>query len=250
MKRLIFTIALVLFATEILSAQTVVVRKRNLESAPGAINGGQINSPSINAVRGGLYYSRYNHAIKINPTALVAGDIPLSYEHKVTDYFTLEGSLGVTTFNFTEDLIRGYSIRPDGETLNKLSYSYGINAKFFPEADAFQDGYYIAFSFNHRDYNQDFYTQSASSGVDTVVNEGFNWNDIGFTLGYQNRPSERMIFDWYIGAAIRNKTRFTSEYESVFDPVSGLFSGAYVINESKNSTPALLGGVKISVLFR
>ncbi|MEY2962967.1 MAG: hypothetical protein RL754_228 [Bacteroidota bacterium] len=250
MKRIIFTLALLLAGTAVVDAQTVIVRKRTLNSAPGAQTGTEIYTPSSGGMNSSLFYSRYNHAIKLNPTALVAGDIPLSYEHKVTDFFTLEAGLGVTTFNITEDLIRGYSIRPDGETLNKLSYSYGINAKFFPEGDAFKDGYYVSINYNHRDYAQDFYTQSLVSGLDTVVNEAFSWNDIGFTLGFQNRPSERMIFDWYIGAAIRNKTRQTSEYITTFDPISGMFIGEYVINESRNAAPALLGGVKISVLFR
>jgi hypothetical protein len=59
-----------------------------------------------------------------------------------------------------------------------------------------------------------------------------------------------MILDWFIGAGIRQKTRKINEYVNTFDPISGLFTGGYVLNESRNTTPAILGGVKISVLFR
>ena len=150
----------------------------------------------------------------------------------------------------TEELIRGYSLRQDGQTLSKLGYSATFNAKFFPEGNAFQDGYYIAFNFNHRNYAQDFYITDPFSGIDTTVNEGFSWNDFGFTMGYQSRPSERMILDWFIGAAIRNKSRSTSEYVEAFDPITGIFTGQYELIDRSNATPAILGGVRISILFR
>jgi len=249
MRRLICILVLTAFAFVEVNAQAVVVRKRDLNSSSAPISQ-SIRSSAVNGMNGGLYYSRYNHAVKLSPVALFAGDIPLSYERKVNDYFTLEAGVGITTFNLTEDLIRGYSNRGDGETVSKLSYSGLFNAKFFPEGNAFQDGYYVAFNLGQRNYAQDFNTISTSTGMDTTVNEMFRWSDIGFTVGYQSRPSERMILDWYIGAAIRQKNRKTTEYAQEFDPGSGLLVWSYVLNESTNTTPALLAGVKISVLFR
>lgn len=251
MKRIIYVLAIALGTSLFADGQTVIVRKRNLNSATGA---GQVNtmvSPSMGGnMNQGAYYSRYNHAIKLSPTSLVAGDIPISYEHKVNDYMSLEAGLGVTTFNMTENLIRGYSLRNNGQTLSRLGYSATFNAKFFPEGNAFQDGYYIGFNVNHRNYAQDFYISDPWSGLDTTVNESFGWNDFGFTMGYQSRPSERMILDWFIGAAIRTKTRSTSEYVESFDPITGIFTGQYELVDRRNATPALLGGVRISVLFR
>jgi hypothetical protein len=249
MRRIIYTLILTAFTFAEANAQAVVVRKRDLNSSSAPISP-SIRSSAVNGMNGGLYYSRYNHAVKLSPVALFAGDIPLSYERKMNDYFTLEAGLGLTTFNLTEDLIRGYSNRGDGETVSKLSYSGLFNAKFFPEGNAFQDGYYIAFNLNQRNYAQDFNTTSNNTGMDTTVNEMFRWSDIGFTLGYQSRPSERMILDWFIGAAIRQKSRKTTDYVQEFDPASGVFISSYVLNESRNTTPALLAGVKISVLFR
>jgi len=92
---------------------------------------------------------------------------------------------------------------------------------------------------------QDFYT-TTPAGIDTTVSEGFNWTDFGFTIGYQSRSSERMIVDWFIGGAIRQKQRRTSEEE--FDPISGMYE--YRLIDSKNAAPAILGGMKISILFR
>lgn len=251
MKRIIYALAVVLGTTAFVDAQTVIVRKRNLDNASGAGQVSTMTSPSMSGTMNqGAYYSRYNHAIKLSPTALVAGDIPISYEHKLTDYMSLEGGLGITTFNMTENLIRGYSMRSYGQTLSKLGYSATFNAKFFPEGNAFQDGYYIGFNVNHRNYAQDFYISDPFTALDTTVNESFGWNDFGFTMGYQSRPSERMILDWFIGAAIRTKTRSTSEYVESFDPITGIFTGQYELVDRRNATPALLGGVRISVLFR
>ena len=227
-----------------------MVRKRELNTSSSSGNLSTQVSPSMtNSSMSGIYYSRYNHSIKLNPTALIAGDVPISYERKVSDYFTVEGGVGLTTFNLTEDLIRGYSARPDGETVSKVSYSALLNAKIFPEGNAFQDGYYIAFNLNHRNYAQNF-ELAMPGAIDSTFNETFQWSDLGFTLGYQSRPSERMILDWFIGAGIRQKTRKINEYVDTFDPISGYYIGQYVLNESRNTTPAILGGVKISILFR
>ena len=249
MKRFIYSLIAVLAWSLSIDAQTVIVRKRNLNTAQGA---GTISSQSPSTslpLSGSLYYSRYNHAIKLSPTAMLAGDVPIAYEYKISDYMSAEAGIGVTTFNITEEAIRGYSLRQDGQTQSKLGYSGNVNVKFFPEGNAFEDGYYISYTMGHRNYVQDFYT-TTPAGIDTTVSEGFNWTDFGFTIGYQSRPSERMIVDWYIGGAIRQKQRRTSDYVEEFDPVSGIFTGEYRLIDSKNAAPAILGGMKISILFR
>ena len=129
-----------------------------------------------------------------------------------------------------------------GHTISHFSYE-------FLEGNSFQDGYYIAFNLNLRNYAQDFTTLD-NFGTDTTVNEFFRWADIGFTTGLQSRPSEKMIIDWYIGAGIRQKNRSTTDYEQVFDPISGIYEGVYILQEKTSVAPALLGGVKISLLFR
>jgi hypothetical protein len=121
--------------------------------------------------------------------------------------------------------------------------------KFFPEGNAFQDGYYVSMNLGFRNYAQDFYLSDPFTG-DTTVAESFSWKDFGFTMGYQSRPSERMILDWFMGAAIRTKSRATSEYVQAFDPNTGIWTGAYQLVSSKNAAPALIGGVRISILFR
>ncbi|MDA7722174.1 hypothetical protein N8851_03710 [Schleiferiaceae bacterium] len=245
MKRFIYSLIAVLAWSLSTDAQTVIVRKRNLNTAQGA---GTISSQSPSTslpLSGSLYYSRYNHAIKLSPTAMLAGDVPIAYEYKISDYMSAEAGIGVTTFNITEEAIRGYSLRQYGQTQSKLGYSGNVNVKFFPEGNAFEDGYYISYTMGHRNYAQDFYT-TTPAGIDTAVSEGFNWTDFGFTIGYQSRPSERMIVDWFIGGAIRQKQRRTSEEE--FDPISGMYE--YRLVDSKNAAPAILGGMKISILFR
>jgi len=249
MKRFIYSLIAVLAWSLSTDAQTVIVRKRNLNTAQGA---GTISSQSPSTslpLSGSLYYSRYSHAIKLSPTAMLAGDVPMAYEYKISDYMSAEAGIGVTTFNITEEAIRGYSLRQDGQTQSKLGYSGNVNVKFFPEGNAFEDGYYISYTMGHRNYAQDFYT-TTPAGIDTTVSEGFNWTDFGFTIGYQSRPSERMIVDWFIGGAIRQKQRRTSDYVEEFDPVSGIFTGEYRLIDSKNAAPAILGGMKISILFR
>ena len=94
MKRIFLAALLLAGLGSTLDAQTVIVRKRDLNS--GQLQTTTPRMPTLPSQQGGLYYSRYNHAVKVSPTALVAGDIPFSYEHKMNDYFTLEGGMGIT----------------------------------------------------------------------------------------------------------------------------------------------------------
>lgn len=245
MKGILFVLTFIGLLSIETNAQAVIVRKRELNAGSGTNPsvGYSISTPTSNM--GTMFYSRYHHAIKISPAALIAGDIPISYEHKISDYLTIEAGLGITTYNLTEDLIHGYSTRSNGETVSKVSYSSLFNTKFFPEGNSFQDGYYIAFNLNLRNFTQNFVTQN-SFGIDTTIKESFRWADVGFTTGLHSRPSEKMILDWYIGAGIRQKNRLTSDL--FFDPNSGIHQ--YIRDEKISVVPALLGGVKISLLFR
>ena len=130
MNRFLFALTFLGLISIEANAQAVIVRKRQFNEG-SSTNPSVRYSPSSSSYMGNMYYSRYHHAIKISPAALVAGDIPISYEHKVSDYITVEAGLGITTYNVTEDLIRGYSIRGDGETVSKVGYSALFNSKFF-----------------------------------------------------------------------------------------------------------------------
>ena len=245
MKGILFALTFLGLLSIETNAQAVIVRKRELNTGSGT-------NPSIGystsaplqiwepcSTADTIMQSR------LAPAALVAGDIPISYEHKISDYLTIEAGLGITTYNVTEDLIHGYSTRVNSETVSKVNYSSLFNTKFFPEGNSFQDGYYIAFNLNLRNYKQDFATVN-SCGTDTTIKESFRWADVGFTAGLHSRPSEKMILDWYIGAGIRQKNRLTSDH--FFNPISGTYQ--YIRDEKISIVPALLGGVKISLLFR
>ena len=131
MNRFLFALTFLGLLSIETNAQAVIVRKRKLNANSGTNPSIRYSPSASSSNMGTLYYSRYHHAIKISPAALVAGDIPISYEHKVSDYITVEAGLGITTYNVTEDLIRGYSIRGDGETVSKVGYSALFNSKFF-----------------------------------------------------------------------------------------------------------------------
>ena len=250
MRRFIFLLTIATIVSVEVSAQAVIVRKRDLNSTGSSMTNSsvRISPSSANASMNGLFYSRYSHAFKFNAASLITGELPVAYEHKTSDYLTVEGGVGVTTYNLIEDLIRGYSLRTDGETVSGLSYSALFNMKFFPEGNAFKDGYYMALNFNFRNYAQNF-SPSSNLAADTTMNESFSWSDLGLTMGYHSRPSEKIMFDWYIGAGLRQKNRAISTSTSGVDS-NGLLIWTYALEESSNISPAILGGLKIGLLFR
>ena len=106
----------------------------------------------------------------------------------------------------------------------------------------------MALNFNFRNYAQNF-SPSSNLAADTTMNERFSWSDLGLTMRYHSRPSEKIMLDWYIGAGLRQKNRTISTSTSGVDS-NGLLIWTYALEESSNISPAILGGLKIGLLFR
>lgn len=229
-----------------LQAQTVVVTKRH------------INDQSLTTQQPTKKRSRHvpQHAITYNFSAFLLGDLALGYHYRPTDFITIEAGLGITSNNFVDELYT--AIFPQGgfytlanQTIMGGSAHAGL--KFFPNGNAFNDGMYIGAHLKRRNYRKSYIQDSSA------VNAAKRFTDLGLTLGYQLRPTDHIMVDWYIGLAQRFIRWDRVQQLVLWDPVSNRNITTTLINPLNNDfhedqpmsyeTIGLLMGLKVGYFF-
>jgi hypothetical protein len=76
--------------------------------------------------------STQTNIIKISPLSFISGFIPVFYERKINDFFTIQGGLGITTKNYIQDAIYAETDGTSASTFKKLTWTDG---KTYRESD-------------------------------------------------------------------------------------------------------------------
>jgi hypothetical protein len=213
--------------------QTVVVKKRNVET--GEVYTSSTNKISTNA--------SYSHALKYNFLPFFIGEMPLGYEMKFNDYLSLEAGLGITTNNSLDELIYGNEDFYDMAERSLLNLSHYASFKVFPEGNAFNDGYYLGFDYHYRPYSKG-YDVNGATGRATK-----RFTDIGLVFGFQGRPSDQIMLDVYAGIAQRHINWDRPTITQYIDPLSGDVVADFSIQNDRYPTLGGLLGFKLSYLF-
>ncbi len=229
-----------------LQAQTVVVKKR------------QVSSQGLTERSTTKKRSRHvpEHAITYNFSAFLLGDLPLGYSYRPSDFITIEAGLGITNNNFVDELntfLFSNSSFYSEASHTPISGSAHAGLKFFPEGDAFNDGMYIGAQLTRRNYRKGFING------DSTVAASKLFMDLGLTIGYQLRPSNHIMVDWYIGLANRSIRWDRVESLLLWDPASGQNITTTSINPASDkrlegqpdryTTIGLLMGLKVGYFF-
>ena len=256
MKSFFFTIIAIVIcglSPAALQAQTVVVTKR------------QVSSQGLTERSTTKKRSRHvpEHAITYNFSAFLLGDLPLGYSYRPSDFMTIEAGLGITSNNFVDELntslfynsssLFDNSSFYSGASQTPISGSAHAGLKFFPEGDAFNDGMYLGAQLTRRNYRKGF------TDGDSTVTASKLFLDLGLTLGYQLRPSDHIMVDWYIGLANRSIRWDRVESLLLWDPASNQNITTTSINPVSDkwlegqpdsyTTIGLLMGLKVGYFF-
>ena len=224
--------SLLLCGTSQAFGQTVVVKKRNVET--GEVYGVNGSKSSTN--------SSYNQAIKYNFLPFFIGEMPVGYELKFNDYITAEAGLGITTNNSLDELLYVYDDFYALADRNLINLSHYASLKIFPEGNAFNDGYYLGFNYNYRPYSKGF-------GSNPTYRATKRFTDIGLVFGFQGRPSEQIMLDVYAGISQRHINWDQPSVSQIIDPLTGDVVTQITVNNSKYPTLGGLLGFKLSYLF-
>lgn len=167
-----------------------------------------------------------NNIIKIAPLGFISGTFPILYERKITDYFTIQGSVGITHKNYMRSAIVYGSERyksyeyswtdPNKTDVSadpynfdirqvKSGFMYSIQPRFYFESEA-PEGSFLGLSLNSYKYNYEIpavkgtannYTQNGS-----MQSEYDNITDFMVHFGHQ-AIYDKLTFEYSADLGLR-----------------------------------------------
>ena len=183
--------------------------------------------------------------LKLAPTGIFIGAIPIIYERKIIDNLSIQASVGLTNRNFIRGIFKRntnalnitfpWPANVTGSDMTDDIYKfdvrqpqtgtmYTIQPKFYFNEEA-PEGFYLGFSLDH--YNYKFSTPKCipnASGYyvqkGELQNESESINDYMLHLGYQSISNNHIVFEASMAAGIRrvegNKYVATIDYNNNF----------------------------------
>lgn len=186
--------------------------------------------------------SIYN-LIKINPLLILNGDIPIYYERRIADQFSVEGAVG---FTYTDYLYSGFVLADaygyEEERQYKPGYSLMASAKFYPSNySKALDEFYFGVEIRHRRYNSEV-EDCENITISGWVSEHRSLTDFKFTGGYISYLSDRVIADIYAGIGMRKR-----DYHFAY--CDGTASTSMTHVRKNDIVPVISAGVKLGFAF-
>ncbi|MBN4051273.1 hypothetical protein JYU16_00505 [bacterium AH-315-M05] len=191
--------------------------------------------------------SDIKNAIKINPLLLIFGDMPIYYERKLSEKFSVEVGIGITFRNYFRDLL--FFDFDDTDIKIKTNISFRGGMRYFAASNGEAiSGAYLAPEFAYLKYSKDVSKLDPQTGETTqsYLPEEIQYTDFKLIFGYQSLEwAEDFFFDLYIGIGVRKSAEQLVKRE--YDSQTNLYKNWI---ESDNKTKPLIPlGVKISYGF-
>ncbi len=195
--------------------------------------------------------SSETNIIKIAPLSFLFGIVPVFYERRLSDLFSVQVGAGITIKNYLKETVDNLEIgKIDDEdyTLNwnggqgnlyqfasedqkpkyKTGSYFSIQPRVYFDGEA-MDGYYMGISYDNTSYK--YGSRSIVTGVpssdpisftNTYVNEYDKYSDIAVHFGGQTMY-DRLSVEYSVGVAIRNKNsrRYVYGYDNNSNYVDG-----------------------------
>lgn len=183
-------------------------------------------------------------AVTMDFTKTISGEIPMSVQVPLTDWFLVEAGLGLTWRNYFLDWVGsgGLLVPEFGNSLSTdepydINPSYRLAMKFFPMDGIFDDEYYLGIQYSYRKYNISYDLGGES------LESGHSYGDLSLLYGQQiTTMLDRIFIDAYLGGGLR----YIENYEIVerYDSGTGELIG-YDQAQTPEVSPGFVMGIKI-----
>ncbi len=238
-----FTILLLLLSFSVCFSQTGKKTNTNksttqsTEEAPSKI---RVFSPSTSSSKSD---NSYKWAVKTDVISFITGEFPIIGEYRISDKFSVEGSVGLTYGYLTTTFLESDELNIIGSNTSfiesdnaKMGTSFRASIKYFPSSDYDAiEGWYFGIQLMSKTTNRGYAENQSSysiTGKDTKVKTG-----VAIIIGKQVFSDSNVIIDSYFGGGIASTkhTFYSYDYEN----------NVAVENENTVSQPNILFGVRI-----
>jgi hypothetical protein len=175
-----------------------------------------------------------------------AGSFTFYFERVITENFTAEVGLGMTLENYFNLALDGnLGNLGSGSYVSGLGPVFNLGLRYYPEFAP--EYFYVAPEFRIKNYNAKEYR--TISGEETEF-KTFVRNTSGrLTFGYQDFVSKNVFWDFYGGFGVTGRNTGILESSVTTDPLTGISTTNYFIDEDKGFYPTLHVGIKLGLGF-
>ncbi len=175
--------------------------------------------------------------VKLNPLLIFNGDIPFSYEHRLSDHVGLEAGVGITLTDYY------YFVMNDEIAIDnmksKIGYSFVLSPHFYTSKYylGLQELYFSP-EIRFRSYQSEVF-QYNSQPITPPIDQHRLITDFQLKLGFISYWSDNVCVDYYCGIGVRNRNITTASFH---------YSGNSLIttmNTTKDIVPCISAGIKI-----
>ncbi|MFN6944492.1 MAG: hypothetical protein ACK4ND_06060 [Cytophagaceae bacterium] len=175
------------------------------------------NTSNVTVVYSKVQYNKTTHdkeifnLIKINPLLILRGDIPIYYERRIKDQFSIEAGVGITHRDYLfDDLFDEYN---NFSRTSRLGYSFVLAAKFWPSSyTKALDEFYFGPEIRLLRYNYEV-MDCAFQSSRNLLSEHRMFTDFKITFGYVSYVTDNVFFDFYSGFGLRSRNIKTTSCE-------------------------------------
>jgi hypothetical protein len=136
--------------------------------------------------------SRIRGIIKVNPLALIPGDLTIEFEQKISGGISIEGGVGYQLPYYVKEWGELWSYDEYIPKNVKSGFSWRVHPRFFYKRNG-PEGFYTGPMYRERHYSME-------------GNKRIIFRDISVNTGYHYIPRKKFTVDVYYGIGFRFKT--------------------------------------------
>ena len=226
-----------ILVTVLVSINLFAQKKKDYRDSTTVIVFSQSTKPS--SVTGKKHkISGEENVIKIAPLGFISGTFPVYYERAITDYFSVQGGLGLTSrnyyrqvgftdnaYNFTDPLSTGNEDLADplynfDHRTAKIGFMFALQPRFYFDSDG-MEGSFFGVGYSTRRYNFD------EQGVKINPSDGSTVFGGDIKSEHENLSDLFAVFGYQV---LHDRISFESTFEAGITNIKGIKYTAY--NES------------------
>jgi len=193
------------------------------------------------------------NVIKINPLLFFRGEIPIYFEHAISQRVSMEIGAGVTYRNYLHLTFAGDDADDFGAGTKIIPKpAFHLGARYYFKDELEPDGAYLQIEFAYLDYAKDISLKKDTTGEFTgkTLHDERVYNDVRLYYGYQLlNSSSNWLFDVYGGVALRSRHLEVVHENQKVDALTGVLTYDYTLDKSTDLVPAFFLGIKVGVGF-
>ncbi len=137
--------------------------------------------------------SRIRGIIKVNPLALIPGDLTIEFEQKISGGISIEGGVGYQLPYYVKEWGELWSYDEYIPKNVKSGFSWRVHPRFFYKRNG-PEGFYTGPMYREKHFSME--------GGNKLIFRDISWN-----FGYHYMPWKKITIDFYYGLGYRHKSK-------------------------------------------